>query len=256
MNIILILVFIIIILCSVYYFMNIHIVRKKSDIFLTKDELYNYLIKDSDNFYDKLKPIDLLVRKVDSVDEYKKKIYNSIDVFTLNEMRILMKSIQNCNKFLLTLNIPGFNGNKCKKIPWKIGCINGEEYEAGLPHTRGNVIIFPRYKLNRSEGSFTRTLIHERIHIYQKLYPNDIEIYLKDNGYKRFKPIYMTKTRANPDINEWSYLDKDGNIMSAEYNKNPKSITDVKFTPKNSSEYEHPLEKMAVDLSRQYKILR
>ena len=40
--------------------------------------------------------------------------------------------------------------------------------------------------------------------------------------------------------------------MSAEYKKDAKSLRDVKFSPKNTSEYEHPLEKMAVDLARGY----
>jgi hypothetical protein len=59
-------------------------------------------------------------------------------------------------------------------------------------------------------------------------------------------------TRANPDIDDWTYTDKEGNIMSAEYKKDAKTLRDVVFTPKNTSEYEHPLEKMAVDLSRGY----
>ena len=43
------------------------------------------------------------------------------------------------------------------------------------------------------------------IHIYQKKYPEDLEIYLKHKGYKRYKPIHITKTRANPDLNDWTY---------------------------------------------------
>ena len=40
--------------------------------------------------------------------------------------------------------------------------------------------------------------------------------------------------------------------MSAEYKKDAKSVRDVVFKPKNSSEYEHPLEKMAIEISRDY----
>ena len=40
--------------------------------------------------------------------------------------------------------------------------------------------------------------------------------------------------------------------MSAEYISNPKSIRDVIFIPKNSPEYEHPFEKMATDIARNY----
>lgn len=223
---------------------------RRTSIFLTKNELLDYLKNDNDNFYKKLKPIDLLVRKVDTVEEYIQLLDNSVDEFTLDEMRKLTKAIETCDHYLQSINKPGFNGFKCKNIPWRIGCIVGKEYEAGLPHTRGDVVILPRYKLNQSEKMYTRTLIHERIHIYQKKYPDDIQKYLKHNGYIRHKPINRSKTRANPDVDDWTYTDKDGKIMSAEYKKHAKSLRDVIFKPKDVYEYEHPLEKMAIEISR------
>jgi hypothetical protein len=235
-----------------YYQMTRYINNQRSDIFLTREQLLNFLLNDSDNFYSKLKPMDLALRQVENIDEYKKNINNSVDEFTKEEMRKLTRAMENCDHYLQVINKPGFNGFKCKQIPWKIGCIIGKEYESGLPHTRDQVILFPRYKLEQSERIFTRTLIHERIHIYQKRYPEDIQQYLKHNGYKRHKPISRSMTRANPDIDDWTYTDKEGNIMSAEYKKDAKTLRDVVFTPKNTSEYEHPLEKMAVDLSRGY----
>ncbi len=226
--------------------------KKRSDIFLTPAQLYEYLINDFDNFYNKLKPIDLLLRNVKNVKEYKENIYSSLDEFTNDEMIKLTIAMEKCDNYLKTINKPGFDGMKCRDIPWKIGCIVGTKYESGLPHTRGEIILFPRYKLSQDTNIFTRTLIHERIHIYQKKYPNDIHKYLKHNGYKRHKPISRSKTRANPDIDDWTYIDKEGNIMSAEYKKDAKSLRDVTFSPKNTSEYEHPLEKMAIELASGY----
>jgi hypothetical protein len=252
MNFFIIIVFITISLLTMYYFMMKYIQKQRSELFLTREELLKFLLNDSDNFYSKLKPVDLSVRNVEDVDEYKKLLYNAADEFTIDEMRKLKIAMEECDHYLQRINKPGFNGFKCKNIPWKIGCIVGKEYEAGLPHTRGEVIIFPRYKLEQNERMYTRTLIHERIHIYQKRYPDHIQQYLKHNGYTRYKPINRSKTRANPDIDEWTYTDKEGNVMSAEYKKDAKSLRDVTFSPKNTSEYEHPLEKMAIDLSRGY----
>jgi hypothetical protein len=232
--------------------MTRYISQQRSNIFLTRDQLVQFLLNDSDNFFKKLKPIDLSLRNVESVDEYKKLLYDAADEFTIDEMRKLTKAIENCDHYLQSINIPGFNGFKCKSIPWKIGCIVGKEYESGLPHTREQIIIFPRYKLEQKERMYTRTLIHERVHIYQKTYPEDIQKYLSHYGYKRHKPLNRSKTRANPDIDDWTYTDKNGNIMSAEYKKDAKTLRDVVFTPKNTSEYEHPFEKMAVDLARKY----
>ena len=137
------------------YFVN----KKRSDIFLTKQQLVYYLINDSDNFYIKLKPIDIALRNVENINEYKQIIQNSADEFTISEMRKLNNAMKNCDRFLQSINKPGFNGLKCKDIPWKIGCIVGNEYEAGMPHTRSEVIIFPRYKLELPERIFTKTLM-------------------------------------------------------------------------------------------------
>jgi len=237
---------------AIFYLMMRYINNKRSDIFLTTAQLYHYLINDIDNFYNKLKPIDLLVRNVDNVKEYKENIYDSLDEFTNDEMIKLTNAMKECDYYLKSIIKPGFDGIKCEIIPWKIGCIVGNKYEYGLPHTRGEIILFPRNKLSQDPKIFTRTLIHERIHIYQKKYPEDVEKFLKDNGYKKYKPINLSKTRANPDIDNWTYTDNEGNIMSAEYKKNANTIRDVVFSPKNSYEYEHPLEKMAIDIARNY----
>ena len=85
--------------------------------------MLKFLLTDSDNFYNKLKPVDLSLRNVESVDEYKKLLYDAADEFTINEMKKLKSAMENCDHYLQSINIPGFNGFKCKNIPWKIGCI-------------------------------------------------------------------------------------------------------------------------------------
>lgn len=218
-------------------------------VFLSKLETFDYLKSDPDNFYKSLKQKDLELRNVKNIDEYIRRIAKSVDDFTIDEKNKLLKAVNDADDYLHNINIPGFDGLKCKNIEWKIGCIIGKDYEAGLPHTRGELILFPRYKLMEPTKIFTRTLIHERIHIYQKVYPDDMKIYLKQYGYKRYKPVHKSKTRANPDIDNWTYTDKNGEIMSAEYIKNAKTIRDVIFRPKNRYEYEHPFEKIAIDIS-------
>ena len=223
--------------------------------FLSKSETFDYLKSVPDNFYKSLKPKDLELRNSKTIEQYIRRIDKSVDDFTIDEKKKLLKAVNVADDYLSNINIPGFNGLKCKNIEWKIGCIIGKDYEGGLPHTRGEVILFPRYKLTELEKTFTTTLIHERIHIYQKVYPEDTQIYLKYYGYKRYKPVHKSKTRANPDIDNWTYTDKNGEIMSAEYVKNAKTIRDVIFTPKNKYEYEHPFEKIAINISDGFKTL-
>jgi hypothetical protein len=54
-------------------------------------------------------------------------------------------------------------------IKWKIGLVDGNLYESGLPHTRFDLIIIPLKLLNRIFGmnQLINTLIHEKIHVYQ-----------------------------------------------------------------------------------------
>ena len=70
-----------------------YINTQRSDTFLTREDLLKFLLTDSDNFYNKLKPVDLSLRNVESVNEYKQLLYNSADEFTINKMQ----KIKKCN---------------------------------------------------------------------------------------------------------------------------------------------------------------
>ena len=153
----------------------------------------------------------------------------------------------------LGASFPGFDGVKASNIPWKFGRVTGKLYEYGLAHTRFNdVIIFSEDSLNNTEPQFTKTLIHEKIHLYQKQYPNDVQTYLSYNNIVKVKKReYQDYIRANPDLDDWIYKDnKTGFIFKCEYNsKIPKNILDVKNT---NQLFEHPFEKMAVEISNQF----
>jgi hypothetical protein len=176
---------------------------------------------------------------------------SAIDEFTVDEVARITRAIENSNRYLQKMNRPWFDGTKCNGMQWKLACVVGEAYEAGLPHTRGDVIFFPRRHLSHPEHDFTQTLIHERIHIYQKMYRNDAEKYISKNGYTRHEPASANQTRANPDIDGWTYADSSGTVMAAVYSETAKSLRDV-ILPKNRYEYEHPLEKMAIEFAERY----
>ena len=78
MNFFVIILLIFLCIIAIFYLMMRYINNKRSDIFLTTPQLYHYLINDIDNFYNKLKPIDLLLRNVENVKEYKENIYDSL----------------------------------------------------------------------------------------------------------------------------------------------------------------------------------
>jgi CTP:phosphocholine cytidylyltransferase-like protein len=87
------------------------------------------------------------------------------------------------------------------------------------------------------------------------MYPNDIENYIQHNNYYKFKKrSEIVDSRANPDLNEWTYNDSGNKTFVAIYNSNPKSISDVNFYPNNNNNEEHPFEKMAYEMSETIKL--
>ncbi len=244
--IIFVLLLIIISLIKNYTFEQI---KESNCNYLNKDELYEYLIKDSDNYFKNFSNTDFKVRKVNNINEYYQNIKLACSDINSKTETFLNKCITIANEKLTNYNCVGFDGAKCANLEWKIGIVKDKLYEEGFPHTRHNVIILPSSSLNNKE-SLVNTLIHEKIHVYQKMYPKDIEQYLQSNGFTKYKlRSNFTNSRSNPDMDEWIYKNKDGHIMMAEYNNNPKSIMDVNIKPNNTYQYEHPFEYMAYNIT-------
>ncbi len=207
--------------------------------FLTKEELIDFLIKDPDNYYKKFTKLDMQVRNINSIEEYYNNIKESCIDIDNNYRSKLINNIKEADEKLLKINLPGFDGVKCSKIMWNIGIVKGTKYEGGYPHTRNNIIILP----NNLDS--VKILIHEKVHIYQKMYPEDIQIYLKDNGFiKEYEIINRENHRANPDLDNWIYK-KNNKILETRYNENPNSIIDV---INKDFKNEHPFEYMAYSI--------
>ncbi len=222
---------------------------------LDKEQLIDFLKKDQDNYYKSFNKLDMIARNINSISNYNNFIEKSCVNPTNKQINILEHLISKADKLISKYSCIGFNGKLCSDLKWNIGLIDGKKYEYGLPHTRNNIIIIPISIINNS-NDFLKTLIHEKIHIYQKTYNNDIYLYINENGYKKYKTkdkLYSDQEcniRSNPDLNDWIYLDKNNNIMMTCYNNDhPSSIIDTKTQPINSSYYEHPYEYMAYNLA-------
>ena len=239
-NLIMILLIFLIIILLIY------INTQSNIIILSKKELQNILLSDSDNYYKSFTDLDLKARNVESIDEYKNLIINSPININNNLKQIIINHINRIDKLFNNYNTIGFNGNKANSIKWIIGIVNNNKYENGFPHTRNNIIIIPKKLINKKLIS---TLIHEKIHIYQKIYPDDINKYLKFNNFTNFcnKPCGNFNIRSNPDTDNKIYS-KSNKLFLSIYNKNPKHINDVIYYPINKSKYEHPFEFMAYNI--------
>lgn len=221
--------------------------------FLSKHELFQLLSQDTDNFYKTFKQIDLKARNIHNIDEYiQNRITKSVSEFSLNERKLIQKYIPIIMNKLSSLNENWFCFDKALKIKWKIGCIENIFYEEGFPHTRNDVILLNRTIFN-DDKLIESNLMHEFIHIYQKIYPDDAQIYINENGFTPvMKRMKCDNCRVNPDINEWIYK-KDGIIYQAIFNNdNPRNISDVSI-PYNLNSFEHPYEEMAYKIIDMFK---
>lgn len=239
------------------YLSNIENFSNYEIIFYKKKNLYNILKKDDDNYFNSFFDNDLKVRNINTIDDYYIVLNNSLcnpDNENINKIKnyiIKIKSIINKLKNNNT-EINSINLNKFNNLKWKIGFVCNNNYENGLPHTRGDIIILNKNKfMVNSDEKNMKTLIHEQVHVYQKKYPDELNYYLKKNNFTKLKKrTKYDNIRANPDLNNYIYKDSSNNTYKAIYNSNPKSIEDITYYPYNEQLYEHPNERMAIEFEK------
>ena len=237
MNYILIsgLIIILIIVIIIFVYRN-NIERFSDNIYMSQEETIKFIDADEDKYIENLSKYDLYARDVATPEEY---IYKIIDgCLNFSENQVL--KLNNCSKIARK-----FFDNK---YIWKFALID-EVYEEGFPHTRMDIIFLSPKVITYTEDNLTKILIHESIHIYQRYNKSEINKYLSDNGYiisrkRDSEPLI----RANPDLDEYIYKDKNGEEMINKYKSStPTGINDI-IPSKN----EHPFETMAYEISEEY----
>ena len=224
--------------------------------FLKSNELINLLLENKDKYYTTFSKSDLRARNVNTIQEYKDSIKNSSTNLNIKQKAYVISQIILVNIQLLP---QCFFSNKFDYrtfllIPWKVGFVKDNKYENGLPHTRQDTIILPITAIHSEKSSYLRKLlVHEKVHIYQRMYPIKTSNYLVDQGYSKYKLIKSSKynIRANPDIDEYIYKNSSGQLLMAQFNNNkPKNIGSVRYSVGTTQNYEHPYEDMAINLSK------
>lgn len=241
--------------------------------FMTFKETAEFLRNDRDGYVRNMSALDLHARHAKTYMDYIDNIEDTAITFTAEEKELLGKCADKADNYFKTERFKELeyanhiNGNDIAGIKWIFANTYAnhyndmiKEYEEGLPHTRENVIFVSKNVLKYDELNLTNTLIHEKIHIYQRYNSNIFEKIIKDMGlleldkrtYKSAKYI-----RSNPDTNGKIYYapdntttSPDANVMVCLYrNDNPNSINDV--IHKNYSN-EHPYEKIAYEIAENY----
>jgi hypothetical protein len=230
-------------LFSIYWSFNNHTTYPEIEI-LDKETTAK-IIKSNKEYFNSMHSNDYKVRQITKIEDYYEAIDNSVIDISDKEKSILKEMIDKADNKINGINLKWFDGKKANQLKWKIGFIQGRMYEYGLPHTIKDTIILNRNNLLDGKD-LINTLVHEKVHIYQKAYPEDVKLYLEIN---RFIPIKEREEkdniRANPDINNIIYK-RDNIIYSTTYNVNPKNILDTK---ERNQYYEHPFETMAIEIA-------
>lgn len=225
-------------------------VQKANIQFMSAAETRAYLLSDPDTYIHNLSQWDLIARNVNTHDQYKDSIVATN--FKEDQKTRFAKAAIVADTFFNTISLNNIDGKKIAELPWVLAMTKESTYENGLPHTREN-IIFVSDAITETHESLVKTLIHEKIHIYQRAYPEDMNVFLQETGFARIKRrLGIPRIRANPDLDAWIYLnEKTGKEMYALYSSDtPHDITDIVL---NDPAYEHPFELLAYKISELYK---
>ena len=176
--------------------------------FYTRQETEEFLIADEDGYVDSLTPMDLNKRNVQSKDDYIENIKESAKDFTDFEKKIIEESVIEAQEYLEELESVFIETELISSLNWNFSITENGQYEMGLPHTRSDV-IFLTSEVIRNE-KFVNTLIHEKIHVYQRVHKNLFQEALRKNGYEVIGRRDERKDlRSNPDLDEFMYMKHD-----------------------------------------------
>lgn len=207
--------------------------------FVNVPDVVYFLQRDPDHYYETFTRFDLYARRVASVADYIDRIKKAIVPALADLQRRIRQAVTLVDNHLIHIRQVGFNGQKASSLPWRIGFMRGKGYEDGLPHTRVDLIMLP---ISISDDELVDTLLHEKIHIYQKAYPLDVALYLANGSFERVRPrTKRCRVRANPDTDEWIYRDSHRVYKCLYSSTTPRHIEDVDV---DQMEFEHPFETM------------
>lgn len=211
---------------------------------LTPDQTF-HTIASNTAFWSLLTDKEWHKRKVNNLPEYLHLIQPTLIALTSAQKAKLIRLCNQADQRLAHIHLPYFSGKKAAQIQWNIGVFKGTAYEYGWPHTIGNVILFPLRLIERGDTSDIETLIHEKAHVYQRLYPSDLDTYLSTHHFTKWKrrSEYDPDRRPNPDTDDWVYT-HNGQVMTEDLRSH------VENPDPNPQYYEHPFERMAIEIGR------
>jgi hypothetical protein len=209
-------------------------------------------------YFDKMSDSDKIARHLDpamNIEQLVAHYRNRITGFTETEKRLINK---------MDTQLKALLNSKWKhaaKITFSY--VKTRDLENNLPHTHGNIIFVPQAILSFEYNRLFKIIVHEFIHIFQRMQPILTMKLIKDFGYtpqyKRDK-LSDYNIRLNPDTNDILYSNDDGFIEIMVYSSlTPSSLLDTYsilyhsdgrvLKTRADSKTEHPYEHIAYVLT-------
>jgi hypothetical protein len=230
---------------------------KNDPYFLSKQETIDFFKKDKDKYIENLTEYDLMSLNATSKEQYLKKSINVAADFTEEEKEKLRIACDKADQFFENMiDIPYIDKYKLARLEWRLSKTLNRDYEAGYPHTREDIIFLPEEVLIIPMKELIRTMIHEKVHVYERLYHDDFTNWAKYNGYIPYKKFEEYKMRrSNPDLDGIVYLDNTGKETLAIFNTTtPKNIDQAYYPQPGKYGYmaESPIETLAYYIDFMY----
>lgn len=228
--------------------------------FLSTRETAAFLQHDADGFAARLTPADLYARRVRTAAEFRAKAARSAADFSPCARQVLTERARVVDAWLDTDAgrraatgkglVP--NVDSLRSLPWKFACtapLQDYVHEAGMPHTRAD-IVFVHADQPIIDAS---TLLHEKLHVWQRAYPQLASLAVREAGYLPIAPLaaFGSRARANPDVDGVVYVHytrPDVPLLATYASDRPSSLRDV--VGGSAGRAEHPYERAAYDLGQ------
>ena len=164
----------------------------KSCIFINRSKMIDII--NASPYFTRMSKYDLIVRRSETEEDYKTKYINSVINFTCREKQKLCYLVGDANALLERYK-------NISAIPWKFAKLSNG-IENNWPHTLGDVIMLHSSFFDNTKEEMIKTLIHEKIHVYQRLCTNYTNILISlYMGYKYYNEMgVLENIMNNPDV--------------------------------------------------------
>jgi hypothetical protein len=172
------------------------------------------------DYFNKMSKQDISARNAINIPQYIESYINAYETFTNYERNAIFELVSEANNKLK----PSFTN--VYTIPWKF-CKLNIMIENGLPHTLGDTIIISSNLFSLPYLKALKTLIHEKVHVYQRYNKGKCEELYQLWGFVKYDyGVLLQGTRNNPDISSSIYGTKEGPIVQIYTKQIPSSLLD------------------------------